>query len=86
MAQREARVQTAEQLLAEADDAARAGIRLSARTWSTGFTPMDGHLGGGLRAGELILVGGPPGHGKTTFVLQIARACAANGDDVLYLT
>ena len=86
MAQRETRVQTVEQLLAEADDAARAGTRLSARTWSTGFSPLDSHLGGGLRAGELILVGGPPGQGKTTFVLQMARACATVGDAAVYLT
>lgn len=86
MVQREARVQTVEQLLAEADEAARAGSRLSARIWATSYTPLDGHLGGGLRAGELTLVGGPAGQGKTTFVLQMARACAAAGDSAVYVT
>ncbi len=46
---------------------------------------MDGHLGGGLHAGDLVLLGGPPGTGKTTVALQIARNAAANGSHALYV-
>jgi predicted ATP-dependent serine protease len=31
-----------------------------------GFTPLDKTIGGGLRAGELLLIGGAQGTGKTT--------------------
>jgi replicative DNA helicase len=40
---------------------------------ATGFTPLDNVLNGGLRAGELMIVGGPYGVGKTIFALQVAR-------------
>ncbi len=50
-----------------------AGRRATAWTWPTGFPLLDTYLGGGLRAGELCLLGGPQGLGKTTFVLQVAR-------------
>lgn len=40
---------------------------------ATGFTPLDNVLNGGLRAGELMIVGGPFGVGKTIFALQVAR-------------
>ncbi len=39
----------------------------------TGFTPLDDVLGGGIRPGELLVIGGPYGVGKTIFALQIAR-------------
>src|SRR5690349_14848468 len=51
-----------------------------------GFDPLDKVLGGGLRAGDLLLLGGAPGAGKTTFVLQAARNIAASGQGTcLYL-
>jgi replicative DNA helicase len=43
----------------------------------TGFEPLDTYLGGGLVPESLMLVGGPPGSGKTIFVLQAARNIAA---------
>ncbi len=43
----------------------------------TGFEPLDTYLGGGLVPESLMLVGGPPGTGKTIFVLQAARNIAA---------
>ena len=38
-----------------------------------GFTPLDKTIGGGLRAGELLLIGGAQGTGKTTMAVQMAR-------------
>jgi len=40
---------------------------------ATGFDPLDDVLNGGLRRGELMIVGGPYGVGKTIFALQVAR-------------
>jgi replicative DNA helicase len=51
-----------------------------------GMTPMDRMLGGGLRPGELMLIGGAQGTGKTTLALQMARNIAASGQAyVLYV-
>ena len=51
-----------------------------------GFTPLDKSLGGGIRVGELLLVGGAQGTGKTTLALQVARNIALAGQaDVLYI-
>ncbi len=53
---------------------------------ATGFVPMDKTIGGGLRPGELMLIGGAQGQGKTTMALQMARNMAASGQaTVLYL-
>jgi len=51
-----------------------------------GMTPLDRMLGGGLRPGELMLIGGAQGTGKTTMALQMARNIAASGQAyVLYV-
>ncbi|MEW5989802.1 MAG: DnaB-like helicase C-terminal domain-containing protein [Chloroflexota bacterium] len=51
-----------------------------------GFTPLDKTIGAGLRPGELLLIGGAQGTGKTTIALQMARNVAASGQaSVLYL-
>jgi Predicted ATP-dependent serine protease len=42
-----------------------------------GFGLLDKTIGGGLRAGELMLIGGAQGTGKTTMALQMARNVAA---------
>ena len=53
---------------------------------ATGFVPMDKTIGGGLRPGELMLIGGAQGQGKTTMGLQMARNMAASGQaTVLYV-
>src|SRR6266508_4895909 len=44
-----------------------------------GFTPMDKTIGAGLRSGELLLIGGAQGTGKTTMALQMARNIASGG-------
>jgi replicative DNA helicase len=51
-----------------------------------GMAPLDRMLGGGLRPGELMLIGGAQGTGKTTLALQMARNIAASGQAyVLYV-
>jgi replicative DNA helicase len=51
-----------------------------------GMAPLDKMLGGGLRPGELMLIGGAQGTGKTTLALQMARNIAASGQAyVLYV-
>lgn len=46
---------------------------------------LDRLFGGGIVGGSLILVGGEPGVGKSTLMLQIANALAAQGLTVLYV-
>jgi len=55
------------------------------RVWATGFAPLDQHLTGGLRAGELVLLAGTQGLGKTTLALQLARNTAAAGHHVMFV-
>ena len=51
-----------------------------------GFTPLDKTIGAGLRPGELFLIGGAQGTGKTTMALQMARNVASGGQaNVLYI-
>jgi replicative DNA helicase len=51
-----------------------------------GFTPLDKTIGTGLRSGELLLIGGAQGTGKTTMALQMARNVASGGQaNVLYI-
>jgi DNA repair protein RadA/Sms len=53
---------------------------------STGNSEFDRSLGGGLTGGSLILVGGDPGIGKSTLLLQTAANLAAAGVKCLYVT
>lgn len=50
-----------------------------------GVGEVDRVLGGGLVAGSLVLVGGEPGVGKSTLMLQVAAAAAGHGR-VLYVS
>jgi len=52
----------------------------------TGIAELDRVLGGGLVPGSLILVGGDPGIGKSTLMLQAGERLAATGLCVLYVT
>ena len=52
---------------------------------SSGYGEFDRVLGGGLVPGSLVLVGGDPGIGKSTLLLQSARAMAARAS-VLYVS
>ncbi len=53
---------------------------------STGFKELDRVLGDGIVAGSLVLVGGDPGIGKSTLLLQVCRHLAAAGQRVLYIS
>ena len=53
---------------------------------TTGMSELDRVLGGGLVQGSLVLVGGDPGIGKSTLLLQAAENIAAGGDTVLYVS
>lgn len=55
------------------------------RRLSTQMGELDRLFGGGLVEGSLILVGGEPGVGKSTLMLQIANALATQGLVVLYV-
>ena len=52
----------------------------------TGLHELDRVLGGGLVTGSLILVGGDPGIGKSTLLLQVCRNLAVSGKKVLYVS
>lgn len=71
-------------VLSGADAALSRGEAPAPRVWGSGFPVLDRYLGGGLRAGELTLLGGPQGLGKTTFAMQVIRNIAARGGDVVY--
>ena len=49
----------------------------------TGLSELDRVLGGGLVKGSLILVGGDPGIGKSTLLLQL---CQSSGQKILYVS
>ncbi|MBL4689642.1 MAG: DNA repair protein RadA [Nannocystaceae bacterium] len=49
-----------------------------------GIHEVDRVLGGGLVGGSVILVGGPPGIGKSTLMLQVSARLARNVGTVLY--
>jgi len=52
----------------------------------SGIGEMDRVLGGGIVAGSLVLIGGAPGIGKSTIVIQIADRLARSGTKVLYVS
>jgi DNA repair protein RadA/Sms len=71
---------------------ASAPVRLrdvqSARTsrLPSGIAELDFTLGGGIVPGSMVLVGGEPGIGKSTLLLQVAGALTAAGHEVLYVS
>ena len=54
--------------------------------WSTGIRELDFVLGGGVVPGSLILLGGEPGIGKSTLLLQVAARLEAGGYAALYIS
>ncbi len=53
---------------------------------TSGIGEFDLVLGGGIVTGSLVLVGGDPGIGKSTILLQVARHVTAMGKTVLYVS
>ena len=52
----------------------------------TGIGELDRVLGGGIVPGSLTLVGGDPGIGKSTLLLQVCRMLSTAGHQVLYIS
>ena len=53
---------------------------------TTGIDELDHVLGGGIVAGSLVLIGGSPGIGKSTIVIQMADHLCRGGSRVLYVS
>lgn len=53
---------------------------------ATGMGELDRVLGGGIVQGSLTLVGGDPGIGKSTLLLQVCRTLSSVGRKVLYIS
>ena len=52
----------------------------------TGIAEFDRAIGGGIVAGSVLLVGGDPGIGKSTLLLQVAARLALDGQRVVYVS
>jgi DNA repair protein RadA/Sms len=52
----------------------------------TGFEEFDRVLGGGIVKGSLVLIGGDPGIGKSTILLQVTKNLVNSGEKVLYVS
>ena len=52
----------------------------------SGLAEFDRAIGGGIVAGSALLVGGDPGIGKSTLLLQVAARIAAEGQKVVYVS
>lgn len=52
----------------------------------TGFLELDRVLGGGVVPGSLVLVGGDPGIGKSTLLLQVCKNLAQDDKKILYIS
>jgi replicative DNA helicase len=64
---------TLAEVMVEVEEQAARGEVERLRPMATGFNPLDDILNGGLRPGELLVIGGPFGVGKTIWGLQVAR-------------
>ena len=58
----------------------------SEKRMSTQLGELDRVLGGGIVSGSLVLVGGDPGIGKSTLLLQVCRNLSEQGVNVLYIS
>jgi DNA repair protein RadA/Sms len=56
----------------------------NAKRWKTGIDEFDFVLGGGIVPGSMILIGGEPGIGKSTLLLQVAARLERGGHPTLY--
>lgn len=53
---------------------------------TSGLRELDYVLGGGIVGGSVVLIGGEPGIGKSTLLLQVAASAAAQGRSPLYVS
>jgi DNA repair protein RadA/Sms len=70
------------------EEAVRVGdVATTARQrWQTGLAEFDFVLGGGIVPGSMVLVGGEPGIGKSTILLQVAARLEKAGHSTLYVS
>src|SRR5205085_7806459 len=54
--------------------------------FSTGLTELDRVTGGGIVPGSALLIGGEPGIGKSTLLLQLAAALSRTGRRAIYFS
>lgn len=80
------RLQSVHSVLNETDDRLKAGQAAGAKVWLSGFAALDKALAGGFRSGELVLLGGGQGLGKTTFALQVMRNLTSTGHSAVYFS
>jgi len=80
------RLQSLHSVLEETNGRLKAGEVAGARVWPSGFGALDKALTGGFRSGELVLLGGPQGLGKTTFALQVMRNLIASSHSAVYFS
>jgi replicative DNA helicase len=80
------RLQSVHSVLEEIDDRLKEGQAAGAKLWLSGFAALDKVLSGGFRSGELVLLGGAQGLGKTTFALQVMRNLTATGHSAVYFS
>lgn len=89
----------AEELIAESESGSRAEMRFDGKPLpiedisveegertATGIAEIDRVLGGGIVGGSAILIGGEPGIGKSTLLLQMMHNLAEKGLKVLYVS
>jgi replicative DNA helicase len=73
-------------VLVDVNDRVQAGQLGEYEPIPLGMAPIDRTIGGGIKPGDLLLIGGAQGTGKTTMALQMARNVAASGQAfVLYV-
>jgi replicative DNA helicase len=80
------RLQSVSSVLDDTDARLKVGRSAGAKLWLTGFNALDKALSGGFRSGELVLLGGTQGLGKTTFALQVMLNLAATGHNAVYFS
>ena len=73
------RLSSVADLLARTDDAIQRGARPGAAVVPSGVAVLADAREGGFRSGELVLLGGPQGLGKTTMVMQMIRNVVRGG-------
>lgn len=84
-ASRETRHNVLSGYLQSLDFSLQSGELEGTRPAATGFGALDERIGGGLGPGDLMLVAGAPGVGKTIATLQWARNMARSGVKTLYV-